>query len=71
MSENNKRVSRKVEVFKSQSADLVMCHKNFNCNNIQSLIKVTKTLTNPITGEVTITVQYLMANFKTTAQEFH
>jgi len=69
MSENNKRVSRKVEVFESQSTDLVMYHKNFN--NIQSLIKVTKTLTNPITGEVTITVQYLMANFKTTAQEFH
>ena len=69
MSENNKRVSRKVEVFKSQSSDLVMYHENFN--NIQSLIKVTKTLTSPITGEITITSQYLMANFKTTAKEFH
>jgi predicted transposase YbfD/YdcC len=68
-SENNKRVSRKVEVFQNKSADLVMYHENFN--NIQSLIKVTKTLTSSITGEVTITEQYLMANFKTTAKEFH
>jgi len=69
MSENNKRVSRKVEVFQNKSANLVMHHENFN--NIQSLIKVTKTLTNPITGEVSTTLQYLMANFKTTAKEFH
>ena len=68
-SENNKRVSRKVEVFQNKSADLVMHHENFH--NIQSLIKVTKTLTSSITGEVTITEQYLMANFKTTAKEFH
>lgn len=64
-----KRVSRKVEVFQNKSADLVMHHESFK--NIQSLIKVTKTLTSPITGEVTITQQYLMANFKTTAKEFH
>jgi len=69
LTEHNKRVSRKVEVFQNKSADLVMLHENFN--NIQSLIKVTKTLTSPITGEVTITQQYLMANFKTTAKEFH
>ena len=68
-SENNKRVSRKVEVFQNKNADLVMHHENFH--NIQSLIKVTKTLTSSITGEVTITEQYLMANFKTTAKEFH
>jgi hypothetical protein len=69
LTENNKMVSRKVEVFQNKSADLVMYHESFN--NIQSLIKVTKTLTSPITGEVTITLQYLMANFKTTAKEFH
>lgn len=69
VSENNKRVSRKVEIFQNKSADLVMYHKNFK--NIQSLIKVTKTLTSPITGEVTTTIQYLMANFKTTPKEFH
>jgi len=69
INENNKSVSRKVEIFQNKNADLVMHHENFN--NIQSLIKVTKTLTSPITGEVTITSQYLMANFKTTAKEFH
>ena len=69
MSEHNKRVSRKVEVFQNKSADLVMYHESFK--NIQSLIKVTKTLTSPITGEVSTTTQYLMANFKTTAKEFH
>lgn len=69
ISENNKRVSRKVEVFQNTSTNLVMHHESFN--NIQSLIKVTKTLTSPTTGEVTITQQYLMANFKTTAKDFH
>jgi len=69
LTEHNKRVSRKVEVFQNKSANLVMYHENFN--NIQSLVKVTKTLTSPITGEVKITTQYLMANFKTTAKEFH
>ena len=67
--ENNKRVSRKVEVFQNKSTNLVMNHENFN--NIESLIKVTKTLTSSITGEVATTSQYLMANFKTTAKEFH
>jgi len=46
-----------------------MYHENFE--NIQSLIKITKTLTNSITGKTTINKQYLMANFKTTAKEFH
>ncbi len=46
-----------------------MYHESFK--NIQSLIKITKTLTNQITGESTINKQYLMANFKTTAKEFH
>ena len=69
LTENNKHDTRKVEVFQNKSADLVMYSKSFN--NIQSLIKVTKTLTSPITGEVTTTHQYLIANFKTTAKEFH
>jgi len=69
ITESNKRVSRKVEVFQNINSNLVMYHKSFN--NIESLIKVTKTLTSPITGEVTISSQYLMANFKTTAKEFH
>ena len=69
ITENNKYVSRKVEVFQNTSTNLVMFHEYFN--NIQSLVKVTKTLTTPMTGEVITTTQYLMANFKTTAKEFH
>jgi len=69
LNEDNKRVSRKVEVFQNKSSDLIMYHKSFH--NIQSLIKVSKTLISPITGEVTKTYQYLMANFKTTAKDFH
>jgi len=69
INENNKRVSRKIEVFQNKSTNLVMYHEKFD--NIQSLIKVTKTLTSPISGEIRSSTQYLMANFKTTAQEFH
>ena len=69
LNENNKRVSRKVEVFQSESCNLVMHHEKFD--NIQSLVKVTKTVTDILTQKRTTSVQYLMANFKTTAQEFH
>ena len=69
INENNKRVSRKVEVFQNKSSNLVMHHEKFD--NIESLIKVTKTLTDATTGEVSIAIQYLMANFKTTAADFH
>ncbi|MBW6488080.1 MAG: ISAs1 family transposase [Sulfurimonas sp.] len=69
LSENNKRVTRTIEVYQNQNCNIVMHHETFD--NIQSLIKVTKTLTSPITTECTQTVQYAMANFKTTAQDFH
>lgn len=61
LNENKKRVSRKVELFESKSSNQIMHHNKFN--NIQSLIKVTKTLVNPTTGEITTSHQYLMANF--------
>jgi predicted transposase YbfD/YdcC len=66
--ENNKLVSRKVEVFQNRDCDLVMHHERFN--NIQSIIKVTKTLTDQTTKETTTTEQYLIANFKTDAKDF-
>ena len=68
LTENNKSVSRKVEVFQQSSTTIVMYHEKFD--NIQSLIKVTKVLTEN-TGKSTSTVQYLMANFKTTAKDFY
>ena len=69
LTENNKRVTRVVEVYQSTSCNQIMHHENFN--NIQSLIKVTKGLTDPITGEFKQTIQYSMANYKTTAEDFH
>ncbi len=69
LNENNKRVNRTVEVYQNKSCNYVMFHETFD--NIESLIKVTKRLTDPITGESTKTVQYSMANFKTTAEDFH
>ena len=69
INENNKRVSRKIEVFQNQNTNLVMYHEKFD--NIQSLIKITKTLTSPITGEIRVSTNYLMANFKANAQEFY
>ena len=68
LTENNKSVSRKVEVFQQNSTNIVMYHQKFD--NIQSLIKVTKVLTGN-TGKSTSTVQYLMANFKTSAKDFY
>ena len=40
-------------------------------NNIQSLIRVKKTLTDPKTKKQTFYTEYLMANFKTTAKDFY
>ena len=45
-----------------------MYHSNFK--NIQSIIKVTKESTNVKTSEVKTTIQYLIANYKASAQEF-
>ncbi len=66
--EGNKQVSRKVEVFQSTSSDIVMFDSKFD--NIQSIIKVTKTTTNPITGEVKESMQLSIANFKEEAIAF-
>lgn len=66
--EGNKAVKRKVEIFQNKDCDLVMSHSEFK--NIQTIIKVTKTTTNNKTGEVKTSVEHLIANFKTTAQEF-
>ncbi len=66
--EGNKAVKRKVEIFQNRECDLVMHSSEFK--NIQTIIKVTKTTTNNKTGEVKTRVEYLIANFKTSAQEF-
>jgi len=69
LSHGKKYVSRKVEVFCSQSMEQVMFHNRFN--NIQSIIRVTKTLADPITKKETTYKEYLIANFKTSAEDFY
>jgi len=69
LSHDKKYVKRELELFYSKSMDQIMYHSKFT--NIQSLIRITKTLTDPLTKEKSVTTSYLMANFKTTAEDFH
>ena len=69
-SEGNKSVSRTVDIFQNLNSNIVMYHEKFK--NIQTIIRVTKETTNFITGEVKISIQYLIANFKNKIpQQFH
>jgi len=67
--EGNKITKREVEIYESSSCDMVMFHHDFK--NIQTIVKVTKEVIDNKTGEVTTTIQYLIANFKTDAKSFH
>jgi len=68
--EGNKSVSRTVDIFQNLDSNIVMYHENFK--NIQTIIRIKKETTNPVTGEVKTTTQYLVANFKDkTPHEFH
>ena len=64
-----KYVKREVEIFYNPSINIAMYDENFN--NIQTLIKVNKTLTSPKTGKKTFYSEYLIANFRTTAEDFY
>jgi hypothetical protein len=66
--EGNKMTQRTVELYESSSCDWVMFHPHFK--NIQTIIKIIKEVTDDITGEVTTTIQYLIANFKSDAKTF-
>ena len=68
--EGNKSVTRTVDIFQNLDSNIVMFDERFS--NIETIIRVTKETTNPITGEVKNTIQYLIANFKKkTPHEFH
>jgi len=67
--ENNKSVKRTVDIFQNRDCNVVMHHSDFK--NIQTLIRITKITTCPITKVIKTTIQYLIANFKTTPLEFH
>jgi len=67
--EGNKLTRRTVEIFESSDCNLVMFHPDFK--NIQTIIKITKEVTDNDTGEIKTTITYLVANFKSNAKSFH
>jgi len=67
--EGNKLTRRRVEIFESSDCNLVMFHPDFK--NIQTIIKITKEVTDNDTGEIKTTIAYLVANFKSKAKSFH
>jgi len=67
--ENNKYVKRTVEIFQDKNCSIVMYHKDFK--NIQTIIKITKETIDMKTNVKKVKVEYLIANFKTTAKDFH
>ena len=68
LTENNKGVKRLVEIYTNKDTNRVIYHPGFN--HIQTIIKLTKTTTDLKTGVIKTTIDYLIANFKTTALEF-
>ena len=69
LSYGKKYVKREVEIFYNPSINIAMYDKNFD--NIQTLIKVNKTLTDQKTDKQTFYSEYLIANFRTTAEDFY
>jgi len=67
--EGNKIVKRVVDIYENKNCNLVMFHSDFD--NIQTIIRVIKETTDEKTAKVSTTTQYLVANFKTTANIFH
>ena len=67
--EGNKITRRRVDIFENKSCNLVMFYGDFK--NIQTIIRVTKEITDNKTGEIKTTVHYSIANFKADAKSFH
>jgi hypothetical protein len=67
--EGNNLTRRTVDIFENKSCNLVMFYGDFK--NIQTIIRVTKDITDSKTGETKTTKYYLIANFKADAKSFH
>ena len=67
--EGNKLTKRTVEIFESSDCNLVMFHPDFK--NIQTIIRITKEVTDNETGEIKTSITYLVSNFKSNAKSFH
>lgn len=66
--EGNHYVQRLCEVYQSASTNIVLFDLRFH--PIRSIIRITKTSTNPKTGATETIEQYFIANFKTDAKSF-
>ena len=66
---SNKSVKRTVDIFYTRDTNIVMYHEKFD--NVQTIIRVSKESTNLVSGEIKTTIEYLIANFKTTAEDFY
>jgi predicted transposase YbfD/YdcC len=69
LSHGKKYVTREIEIFYTPSMKQVLCHEKFQ--NIQSLVRIKKRLYDPVTKKETFYTDYLMANFRTSARDFH
>jgi hypothetical protein len=67
--EGNKITRRKVDIFENKSCNLVMFYGDFK--NIQTIIRITKEVTDNKTGEIKRKIHYSIANFKAAAKSFH
>jgi len=67
--EGNNITRRKVDIFENKYCSLVRFFGDFN--NIQTIIRITKDVTNKKTGEIKTTIEYLIANYKSDAKSFH
>ncbi len=67
--EGNKITRRKVDIFENKSCNLVMFYGDFK--NIQTIIRITKEVTDNKTGEIKRKIHYSIANFKADAKSFH
>jgi predicted transposase YbfD/YdcC len=67
--EGNKEIKRTVDIYQDSSCDIVIYNSDFK--NIQTIIRVTKESIDLKSNTSKTTVEYLIANFKTTAKEFY
>ena len=66
--EGNNLTRRTVETFVN-SSDLEMFHPHFK--NIQTVIRISKEITDNRSGKISTTTTYLIANFQSNAKSFH
>jgi len=67
--EGNKITRRTVDIFENKHCNLIMFYGDFK--NIQTIIRVTKEVTDNKTGKIKTTTHYSIANFKADAKSFH